>query len=90
MSFSYFFFSFHVIELLQELDRILEDHFGTNSVRAINSGEKIREQVDVSFDDDILQDQEVLSLPEKDIEKLSTGCTCSKKMFYQAREKGRD
>lgn len=83
MSFSYFkiFFLFHVLELLQELDRILEDHFGTNSVRAINSEEENREQVDVSFDDDILQDQEVLSLPEKDIEKLSTGCTCSKNVL---------
>lgn len=89
MSFSYFnfFFLFHVLELLQELDRILQDHFGTDSVRAINSEERIREQVDVSFDDDILQDQEVVSIPERDIDKLSTGCTCSEKCFTRLERK---
>ncbi|XP_056011257.1 uncharacterized protein LOC130051943 [Ostrea edulis] len=65
----------------QELNRLLEEHFGTNHVAPLNLDEENPDSTDSDLDtsNDIPVAQEVSSLPEKDIEKLTSGCACAKK-----------
>lgn len=77
-----------ILKLLQELDGLLEDHFGTISVT--NSILKKRTGNQLTFDLMMMKYKTKKSFKKKSYEELSTSCSCSKKMFYEAAEKGPD
>lgn len=78
---------FFVLKLLQELDGLIEDHFGTISVT--NRREQVTSWHLIWWWWNT-KPRSLKSFKKNNYEELSTSCSCSKKMFYEAAEKDPD